>query len=93
MSPHTHSVCASAGLLAQVHGSHCSCRMLAAAAGADSSVIDYALCHNILQKRWRMTCDHIPEAPRTKVTPELPLHDPYDPLQALLIANADLPSG
>jgi hypothetical protein len=93
MSPHTHSICAPASLIAQVHGSHCSCRMLAAAAGADPSAIGYALCRGILQKRWRMTCDHIPEVPRIKVTPEPPPHDPHDPLQALLIANADLPSG
>jgi len=66
--------------------------MLAAAAGADSSVIDYALCRYILQKRWRMTCDHIPEVPRVKMTPEPPPHDSHDPLHALLIANADLSS-
>jgi hypothetical protein len=63
---------------------------LAAAAGADPSAIDYALCSRILQKRWRMTCDHIPHAPRMKVAWEPPPHDPQDPLHALLIANADL---
>lgn len=93
MSPHTYSVFVPAGRLAQIHGSHCSCRLLAAAAGADSSVIDYALCHEILQKRWRMTCDHIPDAPCIRATPELPPHDSHDPLQAILIANADLPTG
>ena len=93
MSPHTHSVRAPAGRLAQVHGSHCSCRLLAAAAGADSSAIDYAFCRRILQQRWRMTCDHVPHVPRKKLTPVLPSRDSYDPLQALLIANADLPSG
>lgn len=90
MSPHTHSVRAPAGRLVQVHGSHCSCRLLAAAAGADTSVIDYAFCRGILQKRWRMTCDHIPQAPRIKVTREPPPHDPEDPMHALLIANADI---
>lgn len=84
---------APAGRLAQVHGSHCSCRLLAAAVGADPSLIDYALCSHILQHRWRMTCDHIPEVSRPKVTPALPPHDLRDPLQALLIANADFPSG
>ena len=90
MSPLTGSVCAPTGHVAQVHGLHCSCRLLAAAVGADSSAIDYALCRHILQKRWRMTCDHIPEAPRIKVTLEPPPHDPQDPLHALLIANADV---
>lgn len=92
MSPRTHSVRAPAGRLAQLHGSHCSCRLLAAAAGAASSAIDYAFCRRILQQRWRMTCDHIPQAPRIKVTPEPPPHDLQDPLHAILIANADLPS-
>ena len=90
MSPRTLSVFAPAGRLAQVHGAHCSCRLLAAAAGADPSVIDYALCRRVLQKRWRMTCDHVPHAPRMKVTWEPPPHDPQDPLHALLIANADI---
>ena len=93
MSPHTHSSCVTGGWLAQVHGSHCSCRLLAAATGADSSVISYAYCHSILQKRWRMTCDHIPHVARKKLTPVLPSRDSHDPLQVLLIANADLPSG
>lgn len=90
MSQLASSVRAPTGHLAQVHGSHCSCRLLAAATGADASAIDYALCHNILQKRWRMTCDHIPEVHRQRVTPEPPPHDPQDPLHALLIANADI---
>jgi hypothetical protein len=64
--------------------------LLAAAAGADSSVIDYAFCRGIMQKRWRMTCDHIPDAPHIKVTPAPPPHDSHDPLHALLIANADV---
>ena len=76
---------------AQVHGSHCSCALLTEAIGADPSAIDYTFCRNILQKRWRMTCDHIPEAPRIKMTPEIPLHDSQDTLQVILIANADLP--
>ncbi len=84
--------CWLAGRLAQVHGSHCSCRLLAAAAGADPSAIDYALCRGVLQKRWRMTCDHIPQVRRNKVTPRLPLHDSRDPVHLLLIANADIPS-
>jgi len=90
MSLHAPFVFESAVRFAQVHGSHCSCRVLAAAAGADSSAIDYALCRGILQKRWRMTCDHFPDAPNVKVTPEPPPHDSHDPLHALLIANADI---
>ena len=74
------------------HGSHCSCRVLATIAGGDPSIIDYGYCRQVLQKRWRMTCDHIPEVHRDKTTPKLPSHDLRDPLHALLIANADYSS-
>jgi hypothetical protein len=66
--------------------------LLAAAAGADPSALDYGFCRQVLQKRWRMTCDHIPKIRREKVTPRLPPHDLQDPVQLLLIANADAPS-
>lgn len=72
------------------HGAHCSCRLLAMAAGAEPSVIDYALCRSVLQRRWRITCDHFPLEPRIKVTREPPPHDADNPLHALLIANADI---
>ena len=72
------------------HGEHCSCRTLAAAAGVKPSSIDYAFCHLVLQKRWRVDCDHTPHLTPRKVTPEPPAHDARDPLHALLIANADI---
>ena len=71
------------------HGSHCSCRILATIAGGDPSLIDYGYCRQVLQKRWRMRCDHVPEIRREKTTPNLPAHNSRDPLHALLIANAD----
>jgi hypothetical protein len=71
------------------HGPRCSCRLLAAAAGAESSALDYRFCVSVLQKRWRMTCDHVPQAPRTIVTRKLPPHDSRDPVHLTLIANAD----
>ncbi|MBI4292382.1 MAG: hypothetical protein HY661_12970 [Betaproteobacteria bacterium] len=71
------------------HGEHCSCRRLTAAAQAGPSAIDYTFCHLVLQKRWRMTCDHVPGVAREKVTPQLPARDVRDPIQALLIANVD----
>lgn len=71
------------------HGSHCTCRLLAEAAGADPSAIDYDFCRRMLQKRWRMNCDHVPSVVRPKVTPRLPPRDSRDPVQLLLIANAD----
>jgi hypothetical protein len=74
------------------HGEHCSCRLLAAATGTVPSTIDYAFCRVVLQKRWRMHCDHIPRVPRKQQTRELPPHDSRDPVHALLIANADISS-
>lgn len=72
------------------HGVHCSCRALAAATGVEPSSIDYNFCRRVLQKRWRINCDHIPHVSPSKVTPEPPPHDSRDPLHALLIANADI---
>lgn len=74
---------------ARSHGPHCSCRALAAATGTEPSALDYWFCVNVLQKHWRMTCDHIPQVSRKIVTPNLPPHDARDPVHAQLIANAD----
>ena len=82
--------CHFAGRWGQVHGEHCSCRLLAAATGTEPSSIDYAYCHGVLQHHWRVICDHDPNIPRRKVTREPGPHDPGDPLHALLIANADI---
>jgi phage terminase large subunit GpA-like protein len=74
------------------HGDHCSCRLLAEAAGADASSIDYTYCRSVLQRRWRIVCNHVPVVVHKKTTPEPPPHKPGDPLHALLIANADISS-
>jgi hypothetical protein len=75
---------------AKEHGRRCSCRLLAAAANADPSAIDFAYCSRILQKRWRMECDHFPRLKRTKRTPELPFMDSRNAVHAALVANADI---
>ena len=77
----------------QVHGEHCSCRLLAAATGTETSLIDYTFCRRVLQRRWRMVCDHVPNVVRRKVTRELPPHDSRDPVHALLITNVDISTG
>lgn len=82
--------CWLAGRWEREHGTHCSCRLLAAASGAEPSAVDYGFCRSVLQKRWRMTCDHVPHVARRKFTPKLPSHDSRDPIHALLIANADI---
>ena len=82
----------SAGRWERLHGTHCSCRVLAAAAGAPPATIDYGFCRSVLQKRWNMMCDHLPHVAARKATPKLPPHDVRDPVHALLIANADLSS-
>ena len=71
------------------HGTHCSCRLLAAATGAECTSIDYGFCRAVLQKRWRMTCDHLAAEPRALAPISVPPHDSRDPVQAILVANAD----
>lgn len=78
-----------AGPAACAHGSHCSCQMLARAAGVDTSSIDYNFCHHVLQKRWGMNCDHLPDRPRSTLAIQPPPHDARDPVHALLIANME----
>ena len=72
------------------HGTRCSCRLLAAATATEPSAIDYTYCCSVLQKHWRVVCDHVPNVVRQKVTREPPPHDSHDPMHALLIANADV---
>ncbi|MEW5864485.1 MAG: hypothetical protein AB1773_12985 [Pseudomonadota bacterium] len=43
----------------------------------------------MLQKRWRMTYDHVLPVARARITARLPPLDLHDAIQLLLIANAD----
>jgi len=71
------------------HGDHCDCMLLAAAVGAPPSSVDFAYCHDVLQKHWRLTCNHGGCARPPQATPRLPpLLDMGDPLQAAVLANA-----
>ena len=72
------------------HGSQCACLLLAAAVGAGPSAVNLSYCRFVLQKRWRVRCNHGGGIPATRATPELPPHDPTDAVQAILIANAIL---
>ena len=87
---HGHYGCPFARQWERKHGEHCSCRLLAAATGTEPSSIDYTYCRRVLQRRWRIVCDHIPTVVRRKATRRLPPHNSRDPLHALLIANADI---
>jgi hypothetical protein len=71
------------------HGSHYTCRLLAEAARADPTAIDYDFRRRVLQKRWRMTYDHVLPVARARITARLPPLDLHDAIQLLLIANAD----
>lgn len=71
------------------HGSHCSCRALARAMGIPESSIDFNYCRNVLQKHWRVNCDHLPVVIRARPNIQLPPHDSDDPVQLALIANAE----
>ena len=70
------------------HGDQCDCRLLASAVGADPSKLDFTYCRLVLQKRWEVRCNH-GGISTARATPELPSHDPHDPVHAILIANLD----
>ena len=70
------------------HGDLCDCLLLARAVGAGPAAVDRNYCRQVLQKHWRVACNHGVRVPGPKRTPELPPRDPADPLQAILVANA-----
>ena len=69
------------------HGDECSCTLLAKAIGAPADTVDQYYCRQVLQKHWRVRCNHggCPAAPL--VTPALPNLDLHDPVQAMILAN------
>ena len=69
------------------HGDFCDCLLLARAVGAAASAVDLAYCQNVLQKHWRLTCNHGCRGRPPRATPRLPRLDVHDPLQAILLAN------
>lgn len=69
------------------HGDMCDCMLLAAAVGASPSSVDFNYCHEVLQKHWRLKCNHGGRAPAAQETPHLPPLDFHDPLQAALLVN------
>lgn len=69
------------------HGDMCDCMLLARAVGTSPSSTDLSYCQNVLQKHWRLRCNHGCRLPGAPVTPQLPPLDIRDPLQALLLAN------
>lgn len=70
------------------HGDSCDCVLLARAVGAAPDAIDLAYCRNVLQKHWRLSCNHGCGACAAPVTPRLPPLDMHDPVHAALLANA-----
>lgn len=70
------------------HGDRCDCMLLARAVGAGPTAVDFHYCRQVLQKHWRVKCNHGTRVPSPKRTRELPPRDPAEPLQAILVANA-----
>ncbi len=69
------------------HGDQCQCLLLANAIGAPPSAVDLVYCRNVLQKHWRIRCNHGGKAAAPRATPRLPARDIRDPVQAVLITN------
>lgn len=40
------------------HGDCCDCMMLARAVGAGPQAVDFNYCRAVLQKHWRLKCNH-----------------------------------
>ena len=70
------------------HGEMCDCMLLARAVGAPPSSVDFAYCQRVLQKHWRLRCNHGRRGPAARITPQLPPLDIRDPVHAVLLANA-----
>ena len=69
------------------HGDMCDCMLLARAVGGSTSCVDFGYCQNVLQKHWRLKCNHGGRRPAPRETPQLPPLDIHDPLQAAVLAN------
>lgn len=67
------------------HGEHCSCRLLAYATGASDASIDYRYCRRVLQSRWDMHCDHLPDRVQAQTQAVAFDHDGRDPVHAALL--------
>ena len=70
------------------HGDQCDCRLLASAVGADLDAVDFTYCRLVLQKRWKVRCNHGGGVFVARAIPELPRYDLHDAVQAILIVNA-----
>lgn len=69
------------------HGDRCACAALAQAIGVPADTIDYTYCRQVLQKHWRVRCNHGTCPAAAPTTPQLPPVDLHDPVQAILFAN------
>ena len=69
------------------HGHLCDCMLLARAVGTPVSAVDLSYCRNVLQRHWRIRCNHGGRARPPRVTPQFPRLDLHDPVHAVLLAN------
>ena len=96
MNPATEQTAADTGFLTSGygdcdHGDHCDCMALARAVGAGADSVDLNYCRRVLQKHWRLKCNHGGRLPAERATPQVPPVDSSDPVQAILLANAVAP--
>jgi hypothetical protein len=69
------------------HGDECSCILLAQAVGVPADTVDFNYCRQVLQKHWRLRCNHGGGPAAACLTPQLPSLDLHDPVHAVLLAN------
>lgn len=74
------------------HGDCCDCVALARAFGAGPKAVDFNYCRYVLQKHWRLNCNHGSHVPGERATPPFLPRNAGDPVQAILVANTvDVP--
>lgn len=73
------------------HGDRCTCRLLAAAVGGNPKALRFNYCRSILQRRWRLECNHgcTPVEPPLSTTDKWHGLGPIDPVKAVLIINEE----
>ena len=69
------------------HGDYCDCIALAYAFGAGPKAVDFSYCRHVLQKHWRMKCNHGSRFHGERATPQLLPRAGRDRMQAKFVAN------
>lgn len=73
------------------HGDLCTCRLLAIAIGSNPKMLRFNYCKTVLQRRWRVECNHgcAPGERKPSTVAKWQGFGPIDPVKAVLIMNEE----